>query len=365
MKILFASFSGLRFDVATPEREPLGGSESCIAYLATTLAGSNEVCLLANTERKVLRAVRHIDFKDTVGRASFFENERFDVIVLVNMPAAAPNFRRLSPHSKIVLWNHHAPDQPAVESMMYAQIVRSLDCVVYVSEWQRKQTQAKFNTPVRSEVIGNGLTPSFESQFGDRQEFLATKELRAAYTSTPFRGLDILLEAHSRLTTPIDLDVFSSMRVYGGDDGPYQALYQRAQSSPHVHYHGAVSQAQLVTALRRVSFLTYPCTFAETFCIAALEAMAVGATVVTTDMGALSSTTMGYGELMPAEDASPAPSAARFAVFLEERIARAQHSREQWAERMLEQITVVNRECTWRRRAVEWQALLAQVVGRE
>ena len=61
MKILFACFSGLPFDVTTPETAPLGGSESCVAYLATELAKTHDVALLANTTDGVsLRCVRHL-----------------------------------------------------------------------------------------------------------------------------------------------------------------------------------------------------------------------------------------------------------------------------------------------------------------
>ena len=34
MKILFVNLSGLRFTVATPDQEPLGGTKSALCYLA-------------------------------------------------------------------------------------------------------------------------------------------------------------------------------------------------------------------------------------------------------------------------------------------------------------------------------------------
>jgi hypothetical protein len=38
MKLLFVSYSPIAMDVTLPEHEPLGGSESCIAFLARGLA---------------------------------------------------------------------------------------------------------------------------------------------------------------------------------------------------------------------------------------------------------------------------------------------------------------------------------------
>jgi glycosyltransferase involved in cell wall biosynthesis len=368
VKVLFLNVSGLRFVVSTPEKEPLGGSESCVAYLATELASTFQVCLLANTEPGRLRGVLHFnldfDLNDTRVAAPFFAAQRFDVIIIVNAPFLAPALRRVSPHSRLVLWNHHAPDQPAAQTLAKIEVVRALDYVVYVSLWQSTLTEALYRPPVPSGVIGNGLTRSFESLFANPGELLAAKEARAAYTSTPFRGLEVLLDAYARLSQPIDLDVFSSMQVYRGDDAPFQHLYDQARASSHVHYHGAVSQTRLAAAMRRVSFLSYPCVFAETFCIAALEAMAAGATVVATDLGALPSTTHPFGELLPLEGIPPERLATQYAQFLDASIARALGSRAAWAERMFEQVTVVNRDCTWRKRAADWQALLPELLRR-
>src|SRR5205085_11659760 len=64
-------------------------------------------------------------------------------------------------------------------------------------------------------------------------------------------------------------------------------------------YRGSVPQTELAKSLRRASVLAYPNTFAETGCIAAMEALAAGLLVVSSDLGALPETCEGWGRLVP------------------------------------------------------------------
>lgn len=354
MKILFANFSALPFDVTTPETAPLGGSESCVAYLATELAKTHDVALLANTTDAVsLRCVRHFRLTEA-STSQLLARQRFDVIVVVNAPSYGPLLRQLSPASRLILWNHHAPDQPAIQPLAHPEVRRAFELVVYVSEWQRALTEARFADAPRSHVIGNGLTPSFERMFTDASELMATKQWRAAYTSTPFRGLDLLLDVYRRLDSPPTLEVFSSMRVYRGDDTPFAAIYADARSQAAVRYHGSVAQTQLAAAMREVSFFCYPSVFPETFCIAALEAMAAGALVISTDLAALASTTMGFARLMPIAPMTRQEFLDRYQHLYGGALDEFRADPVQWAERMFAQSTAVNSCATWRHRAQDW-----------
>ena len=75
--------------------------------------------------------------------------------------------------------------------------------------------------------------------------------LKVAYTSTPFRGLAVLLEAWEQAAPrDAELHIWSSLKLYGpgADDAPYAALYARAGSLPNVHYHGLLPNAALRAA---------------------------------------------------------------------------------------------------------------------
>ena len=132
-----------------------------------------------------------------------------------------------------------------------------------------------------------------------------TDPLLLAYTSTPFRGLDLLAGMFPLIPRPCRLRVFSDMGTYltGPSDSQFQALYDQCRNTPGIEHVGTLAQPELAEALRAVSILAYPCTFPETGCIAALEAMAAGCAVVASDLGALAETTAGHALLVdPGED---------------------------------------------------------------
>ncbi len=363
MKLLLVNLSMLNFDVLTPEREPLGGSESCVCYLARQMAKQgHEVSLMARLPPDtptVVAGVRH--FPVLLARdQAFFAAEQFDAIILCNTPVAAPFLRELNPNALLVFWNHLAPDHELVLQLNNPLIRQSLGCMVYVSEWQKAETEKRYGVIVSSSIIGNGLTPSFENMFASATELRQVKQNRAAYTTTPFRGLHLLLPAMDDMEPKMPLDIYSSMRVYqiAEEKDWYADLYQEAKARDYAHYHTPVSQSVLPERLKPVAFLTYPCIYGETFCNVALEAMAAGMKVIATDFSALPSTTMGFADLVPIGDNKADAFIAAFRQAIVRNVGEFQSDPVLWAEKMFDQVQAVNRACTWARRAEAWEGIL-------
>lgn len=212
-----------------------------------------------------------------------------------------------------VVWMHHNVDQRWVQWCNDKELVGSIRCFVFVSYWQREQYLTTFGLPPhRCVVVRHALDLSTDPR---RRETRST--WRCAYTSTPFRGGSVLLDPWQRLS-PVnaELHVWSSMKLYLGDDSTYQHLYDRAQSMPGVIYHGLAPNSELRDALRTMHFLVYPCTFAETACLAAIEPMAAGCRIIVPSLGALPETTAGYARVYPSN-----PNAEEHAVAFSENLA--------------------------------------------
>lgn len=360
MKLAFFVSTPVRFTVATPERAPLGGTESCAAWLARHLAArGHDVTLLASlppgTPERV-RDVRHVPMEDAT--FGFFGRADFDAVIALTMPGDARALRQAAPRALHIAWLHLGPWEPAMAALPEA--APFLDCAVFVSDWHR--AACRFAGP--SQVIGNGIAPPFEDLFASAEDLRAAKENRAVYASVPDRGLDVLAEAFAAARIETKLDVYSGRSLYGEPDDAFAPLFARLAALPRVKHHAPVSQAALAAALRRAAFLAYPATVPETWCIVALEAMAAGAKVIATATGALPESTLGHADLLPVgANETRSEIAARFTPLLERNAADFLERRRAWAEERFAQSREVTRRCSWAARAKEWEDFLAPAVA--
>jgi glycosyltransferase involved in cell wall biosynthesis len=364
VKILFVNLSALKFTVQTPELQPLGGSESALCYLARALARrGHKVSLTANLpdgEGGTIAGVRHFPIA-AIKEAVFFAAEKFDVIILCNAPAAAVPLKALSLYARLVFWAHVLPDQPSMQILAQgqgAQVREVIDHAVFVSAWQRGQAERAFGAFRSSEVIGNGIAPAFETMFASAADLLGCKQNRAAYTTTPYRGLSVLLRAFEGWDRGTKLDLYSSMRVYQAADDEYVPLFRRAEQNPDIQCHGSVTQSELARQLRRSAFLFYPCIYPETYCITAAEALAAGMTVVTTRLGALEETTMGFADLVALRSHDGDILVRDFREAMQQAVDQFAADPETWAQERFTQSRRVNETATWALRAEAWERLL-------
>ncbi len=369
MRIVFADSIDWDFNIDTPYRQPLGGSQSALCYLAEELArAGHEVALLNRTTapgmvRGVTCVSLHGDWQQAFSPPP-------DALVYFN---AAGWGDRLTPllarGTRVVLWTQHADDQDAMGALRDRRAHDRYHAIAYVSDWQRQRYEEVFGVaPEKGAVRRNGPAPAFHRLFAPDRPILAEKAAPPvlAYTSTPFRGLHVLLFAFPRIRAAwpgVRLKVFSGMAVYqdAAADADFARLYELCRATAGVDYVGPLAQPDLAREMRSVSVLAYPNTFPETSCIAVIEAMASGARVVTSALAALPETGAGFARLVP-YDADPRAFATTFAEAV---IAELGDTDPEALERRLrQQVDYVDRQCGWAVRAREWAEWLASIEPR-
>lgn len=190
-----------------------------------------------------------------------------------------------------ILWQHVNTDQRVAQGCKDIEFVNGIDKFVYVSDWQRKKFHNEFNLPYdRSIVLHNAIDPiPYVEKPKDK--------IKLIYTSTPWRGLEILLESFKLLNrNDIELDVYSSTVIYGSNFMPnqYDWLFNKCRTTKNVNYKGYALNKGIRRALQHSHIFAYPSIFEETSCLAAIEAGAAGCKIVTTDLGALPETCGNY-----------------------------------------------------------------------
>jgi len=151
-----------------------------------------------------------------------------------------------------ILWEQLSYDQPNVQALRDRKYVDDLDWIIFNSHWSYNQFRLRFKIPeYKTRVLQNFIHPFPHPLKKDNSK------IKLIYTSTPWRGLAILM---------------------------------RTVEIPNINYKGYATNEEVRQALMKSHILAYPCIFEETSCLAAIEAMAAGCKVVTTNYGALPET---------------------------------------------------------------------------
>ncbi len=293
---------GVQIDGDAVEAKPLGGTESAMIYAARALARRGHR-VTVYTETESIHESHAVRYCPIAHCESELLAQPPDILICVRqiLPLLA------LPARFKVYFSPDACDQPFVNraftvqvecdgfdlemglySLAYAQ--RFCDAIFCVGQWQMETFRDRFHIPSgKLFIAGNGVDAALFAESAP----LAGRRRSVAYASTPFRGLDHLLRLFPRIRQRVPdamCDVYSGMQLYGESDAEdrktYGHLYALADQ-PGVELHGPVNKRQLMQELNQCRLLAYPNTFAETFCIAVLEAQAAGLPVVTSSLAAL------------------------------------------------------------------------------
>lgn len=286
LNIVFV-WGGSPFLGDTLKRSPLGGTETALIYM------SNSLSRMGHSVRVFVKGgqgnYEGVGYRDLLNYTRDLEKEPADILVASRIlhPFINPIQAKIR-----IFWTEDAHDQPFVEFLARPEIVENIDRIITVSQWQTEKLSETFKIPLsKFYVTRNGVHWKHFKNLPDTRN-----RRKLVYTSTPYRGLDVLLEIFPRIKEKVpeaELDIYSSMAVYqvdpADDETQFGHLYKLADQ-PGVNLMGSTIQKALAAALKHAGILAYPNHFAETSCIAVMEAMAAGVPVVTTSLGALPET---------------------------------------------------------------------------
>lgn len=279
--------------------------------------------------------------------------------------------RTISPTLPNILWLHDLPEDPEVQRLCDPAYRKQFAKLVFVSRWQQEQYNRLLGVPFRDGVV---IRNAVEYVDPVQNKVNPAEQLRLIYHTTPHRGLVLLAPMMEALLEDfpdanIRLDVFSSFKAYGWEerDKPYQALFERLEAHPWIHYHGWQPNNVVLDCLKEAHAFVYPSIWPETSCIAAIEAMAHGCRVLTTSLGALPETLQ--------VDPSSAASITRYSTDTQEMVDDFYHELHSYVKSMTSGVVESGRRWpvhayphvmnthAWPTIAEQWKRLIAGITA--
>ena len=262
-----------------------------------------------------------------------------------------------------ILWEQNSYDQPNIVPWMKDQSNHSkYDWYVFNSHWSAEKYRMVFKLPPhKCTVIKNAI-----DVFPGRAVYKQGQKLKLLYTSTPWRGLSVLLGAMQLIKNPlIELDVYSSTQIYGDtfkekNDDIYKPLYDQAKQLPNVNYKGYVSNQELMKQMYNYHIFAYPNIWEETSCISAIEALACGLHGIVTNYGALFETCSEWPTYVQ-YDSNYRNLASMFAYAIEG-IAEQLHTKGM-QDMLTKQQEFYEKFYNWNNRKHEWTNFLTGVLN--
>jgi len=281
-------FCGASLDEWTPETpgtKGIGGSETACIEVAKRFAAAGWNAWVLN------RCGAHEGMYDGVGYMDWRRwrpEDKSDILVSWRQPDIA--LEGVGAREKW-LWLHNLYTGGLNEST-----APPFDKIMGVSQWHRDALREvyPFITEAQADYVPNGINLE---RFGKQVE---RNPYKFVWFSSPDRGLKHLLqmwpEIYSR-NNLAELHIFYGWNnidqmIARGDKIALKAKQEvmKYAMTGGVHWRGRVGQDVLAEELLSSSVWVYPCVSQEEFCIAAVEAMAAGLFIVTSDLGALPET---------------------------------------------------------------------------
>lgn len=194
-----------------------------------------------------------------------------------------------------ILWMQHFVNQKEALNLGSKDFVDKLDFIVFNSNWNFEKFQYQFKVPDNKSIVIKNAIEKIEYKEKTRDK------INLIYHSTPWRGLELLLEVFEKINLKdVELNICSSTSIYGKKfsqthNDKYQHIFDECKKMKNVNYYGFMQNDKIINLLKEMHICSFPSIWPETSCISAIESMAAGCQMVTTNLGALYETCAPFG----------------------------------------------------------------------
>jgi len=214
---------------------------------------------------------------------------------------------------------HDLPQDPETNHLKDNNSRDRFHKLVFCGHWQYNQYVNLLGIPQNDRCVILE-TPIEPIEYKEK----STEEVRLIYTSTPQRGLALLVPVFEELCKKynnLHLDVFSSFSIYGWNqaDQPFQELFERCKNHPKITYHGSQPNEVVREYLQKAHIFAYPSIWQECNSRALIEAMSAGCLCLHPNLAGLSDTSGNLTSMYQFVD-NPNVHAAKFYHLLENSI---------------------------------------------
>jgi len=255
-----------------------------------------------------------------------------------------------------VLWVHHFVNQAEIKNLDSKDYIDKLDWIVFNSNWNFEKYVYQFKIPEsKSIVIRNAIEKiNFEEK--------PKGKMSLVYHTTPWRGLVHLLKIFKNLNLEnVELNVCSSTEIYGKKFvkiKKYEDLFNECKNTKNVNYFGYLENKKVIELLKNMHIFTHPSIWPETSCVSAIEAMAAGCEVVSTNLGALYETCSPFATFV-GFDRNFDNLEKRYSKTLKESIKNYWSNKNQ--NKLKLQSEVINAAYSWDARSIEWKNFFNEI----
>jgi len=216
-----------------------------------------------------------------------------DLLAQDNMQVICSRVRGLDESKIRVYWLHDLPLDPETNHLKDQSSRDRFHKLVFCGNWQYNQYVTYLGVPQNDKCV-TIETPIEPIKWVEKPK----DQVRLIYTSTPQRGLALLIPVFEELAKKhknIHLDVFSSFSIYGWEesDKPYQELFERCKSHPQITYHGSQPNEVVREYLQKAHIFAYPSIWQECNSRALIEAMSAGCMCIHPNLAGLADTSGG------------------------------------------------------------------------